>query len=147
LIDDKPQTIEGIWQIVANAKPDLVVVDHLRLVSADAQNEVIRLGIITQRLKEIAKKFHCAVLLLAQLNRKVENESDKRPQLADLRDSGQIEENADNVLMIYRENYYDNDKQTNGKQSDTEVLIRKFRDDVLNQKIELKFDTAAQWFE
>jgi replicative DNA helicase len=144
-IDDGVNTTETIRQCVEKRRPDLVVVDHLRLMSDNSASEVLRLGEMTGNLKAIAKEFNCAVLCLAQLNREVEKESDKRPHLKDLRDSGQIEENADLVLMIYREDYYE---PPAGKQSfsTTEILVRKFRDDVNNQRIELSFDTVHQWF-
>jgi KaiC/GvpD/RAD55 family RecA-like ATPase len=145
LIDDRVNTSETIWACVEKHKPDLVVVDHLRLVADQNDSEVQRLGAITGRLKTMSKEFNCAVLCLAQLNREVEHGADKRPQLKDLRDSGQIEENGDLILMLYREDYYEPPK---GLQplSNTEVLVRKFRDDILNQKIDLSFDTTHQWF-
>jgi replicative DNA helicase len=125
-------------------KPDVVIVDHLRLIGDRDESEVKRLGMATQELKNIAKECNCAVLCLAQLNRKTEDRDDKRPQLADLRDSGQIEENADVVLMMYREDYYEPlAKQPNVP---TELLVRKFRDDILSQQINLYFNTAQQWF-
>lgn len=144
LVDDNSNTSMTMYAGVARYKPDLVVVDHLRLVADRNEHEDKRLGAITQGLKNMAKEFNCAVLCLAQLNRKTEDRDEKRPQLSDLRDSGQIEENADVVLMMYREDYYE---PTNKKgDSPTELLVRKFRDDVLAQKIDLTFDTEKQWF-
>lgn len=147
LIDDAPNDTDMIYRNVSISRPDLLVIDHLRLLKDQSTNEVIRLGMITQKLKDIAKRFNCAVLLLAQLNRQTEARDEKRPQLADLRDSGQIEENADNVIMLYRESYYDDDDSKNEKYSTTEALIRKFRDDILNQRAVLRFNTVTQWFE
>lgn len=87
---------------------DLIVIDHLGYIRALDQRapQVERLGDITRALKGAAKQFGCAVLLLCQLNRGVEQRDDKRPLLSDLRESGQIEENADTVLMLYRPEYY-----------------------------------------
>lgn len=146
LLDDGMNTTDTIWQGVEIHKPDLVVIDHLRCVSDTGDNEVQRLGNITQRLKDMAKSFNCAVLCLAQLNRGVESRDNKRPTLADLRDSGQIEENADLIMMMYRDDYYD-PPAVRAKTSETEILVRKFRDDINNQRILLKFDMSQQWFD
>lgn len=143
LIDDGVNTTETIWQALEKHKPDLVVVDHLRLVADRGDKETKRLGMITQRMKEAAKSFNCGMLVLAQLNRGVEDRDNKRPTLADLRDSGEIEENADVVLMMHSDDYYE---PTGNPKVLTEVLVRKFRDDVLNQRIVLSFDKAHQWF-
>jgi len=147
LTDDQMNTTQTIWETAEKYRPDLIVVDHLRLVADRDDSEVQRLGIITQKLKDTAKAFNCAVLALAQLNRGTEARADenKRPQLADLRDSGQIEENADLVLMMFREDYY-NPPAAPTRYSMTELLVRKFRDDVNSQRIVLAFDTNEQWF-
>lgn len=148
-VSDGANTIETIWQGVEKYKPDLIVVDHLRLVANREDNEVQRLGNITSALKQIAKTANCACLCLAQLNRGVENRDNKRPTLADLRDSGQIEENADLVLMMYRDDYYDNQPGSAKKaevSSETELLIRKYRDDVGKGLVRLRYDLKEQWF-
>lgn len=145
LMDEGMNTTDTIWQMVDKHRPDLVVVDHLRLVANMDDSEVRRLGYMSTKMKEIAKEFNCSSLVLAQLNRGVENRSNKRPQLADLRESGQIEENADVVLMMYREDYYDDDSPP-PEHSKTELLVRKFRDDILSQRVNLTFDTKHQFF-
>lgn len=147
LIDDGTNTSETIWAQVERHKPDIVVIDHLRLVADHHDKEDKRLGIITQRLKDMAKGFNCGVICLAQLNRNVEQQTDKRPTLGDLRDSGQIEENADVVLMLYRDDYYNSEADDESRYSLTEVLVRKFRDDIMNQRVKLAFDTRHQWFD
>jgi KaiC/GvpD/RAD55 family RecA-like ATPase len=144
ILDDSPATSEIIWQQTARYKPDLVIIDHLRLVSDRNENEVKRLGEITQKNKDLAKAYNCHVMTLAQLNRGTDNRDQKRPQLTDLRDSGQIEENADTVFMLYREEYYQDTEPT--RYSTTEIWIRKFRDDVRNQCIKLDFDSQFQAF-
>jgi replicative DNA helicase len=87
---------------------DLVVVDYLQLMSPDGKssnrNEAV--GEISRGLKAIAKDQGVAMLALAQLSREVEKRADKRPQLSDLRESGQIEQDADAVLFLYRHEYY-----------------------------------------
>lgn len=89
---------------------DLVVVDYIGLAEApDAdrrQQKVHQVGAITKGLKALAKDLHIPVLALSQLSRAVESRDDKRPQLADLRDSGSIEQDADVVLFVYRDEYY-----------------------------------------
>lgn len=145
---ETPQTTESLWRAVAERRPDLVIADHLRLFRDKGDSEVKRLGTITERLKEIAKSFDCASLLAVQLNRSVESRTNNRPMLSDMRDSGEIEENADLVLMMYRPDYYNPD-QTMPKsgQSATEVWIRKFRDGPANVLINLMFDPRQEWFE
>ncbi len=89
---------------------DLVVVDYLQLVtgsdSSRMDNRVQEVTQITQGLKALAKELKVPVIALAQLSRQVENREDKKPQLADLRESGSIEQDADVVMFIYREAYY-----------------------------------------
>ena len=89
---------------------DLIVVDYLQLVTTgDASrndNRVQEVTQVTQGLKALAKELSVPVLALAQLSRQVENREDKKPQLADLRESGSIEQDADVVMFIYREAYY-----------------------------------------
>ncbi len=88
----------------------LIVVDYLQLVRAthinNNTNRVQEVSEITQGLKAIAKELDVPVLALSQLSRQVENREDKRPQLADLRESGSIEQDADVVMFVYREEYY-----------------------------------------
>ncbi len=88
---------------------DLLVVDYLQLITASVgrpENRVQEVSQITQGLKALAKELKIPVLALAQLSRQVENREDKKPQLADLRESGSIEQDADVVMFIYRESYY-----------------------------------------
>jgi replicative DNA helicase len=89
---------------------DLIVVDYLQLVTANdsgrIDNRVQEVTQITQGLKALAKELGVPVIAAAQLSRQVENREDKRPQLADLRESGSIEQDADVVMFIYRESYY-----------------------------------------
>lgn len=91
-------------------KPAVIFIDYLGLIRASDRyrgNRVNELGEIAQGAKELSKYLKVSVFLLAQLNRAVETREDKRPLLSDLRESGQIEEHADVVTLLYRPNYYD----------------------------------------
>lgn len=114
-IDDTPAMT--ISQIRARARAlkrrhgiGLVVVDYLQLVRpsfrATADSRVQEVSEVTQGLKALAKELHIPVLALSQLSRKVEERQDKRPLLSDLRESGTIEQDADVVIFIYRDEYY-----------------------------------------
>lgn len=143
---DSPQTTDSIWRMCIQHRPDLVVVDHLRLLKDKHDSEVKRLGLITERLKDIAKATNTAVLLAVQLSRAPESRSGNRPMLSDMRDSGEIEENADLVMMLFRESYYASQTRPPVK-SLTECWIRKFRDGPSGVLINLMFDTEREWFE
>ncbi|MGQ0566086.1 MAG: replicative DNA helicase [Gemmobacter sp.] len=113
-IDDTPAL--PIAQIAARARRlkrtqglDVLIVDYLQLLrgsSKTGENRVQEVSEITQGLKAIAKELNIPVVALSQLSRQVENREDKRPQLSDLRESGSIEQDADVVMFVYRDEYY-----------------------------------------
>ena len=112
-IDDTPALT--IAQLASRARRlkrtnglDALIIDYLQLVRAPSSREsrVNEISEITQGLKAIAKELNIPVIALSQLSRQVENREDKRPQLADLRESVAIEQDADVVLFVYREEYY-----------------------------------------
>lgn len=103
----------------------LIVVDYLQLMRQRAPSRLEEVSEISRGLKAIAKEFEVPVVAVCQLNRSVESRPDKRPQLSDLRESGQIEQDADVVFMCYREAYYNADS---AMKEYGEVFIRKNKD-------------------
>lgn len=120
-----------INQIVARAralhrrhKLGLIVVDYLTLVRGDGDKTTDRVGDVAQRLKVLAKELDCIVIALSQMSRECEKRPDKRGQLSDLRDSGEIEQAADVVIFLYREELYQPDTPNKGV---IEMIVRKNR--------------------
>ncbi len=116
----------------------LIVVDYLQLINASRNYDspVQQITEISRHLKGLARELNVPVLALSQLNRAVESRPDQRPKLADLRDSGSIEQDADLVLFIYRE---DKVKKESDKKNIAEIMIAKHRNGPTGE-IELYFD-------
>ena len=109
---------------------DLVIIDYLQLMAGNRRtdNRVQEISEITRNLKIMAKELDVPVITLSQLSRASEQRTDHRPQLSDLRDSGSIEQDADIVLFLYREGYYEKDAGEDGAdQNSGECLVAKNR--------------------
>jgi replicative DNA helicase len=106
--------------------PGCVIIDYLQLMHSGQRidNRVVEISEITRQLKLMAKELNIPIITLSQLNRGVESRTDKRPMLADLRESGSIEQDSDIVMFIYRDGYYD--KQA-ADISETEIIVAKNR--------------------
>ena len=134
----------GILEIRAKARRlhqqhglGLVIVDYLQLMRADGQIEsrVQQVGEMSRGLKILARELEVPVIALSQLSRAVEQRHDKRPILSDLRESGQIEQDSDLVMFIYREEYYDKETERQGL---ADLIIAKHRNGGLGD-VELTF--------
>lgn len=125
---------------------DLIVIDYLQLLTTGGgsmqSNRVNEISEISRSLKALGRELHVPILALSQLSRSVEMRPNKVPQLSDLRESGAIEQDADVVLMLYREDYYDPDTERKGV---TDIFIKKHRNgptgavELLFQKDQMRF--------
>jgi replicative DNA helicase len=141
-VDDSSDV--GILEIRAKARRlhqqsplGLIIVDYLQLLRPDGRVEsrVEQVGQMSRGLKILARELDVPVIALSQLSRAVESRTDKRPILSDLRESGQIEQDADLVAFIYREEYYDKETERAGI---ADIIIAKHRNGALGD-VELTF--------
>lgn len=148
-LDDSPAG-EGLVSIKSKARRlkmesglDLVVIDYLQLMSnGNSLNRVQEVSEISRGLKSLARELDVPVIALSQLSRAVEARPDKRPVMSDLRESGSIEQDADIIAMLYRDDYYNEFSETPGV---TSVFIRKNRNWPTGQ-VDLKFEKSQQKF-
>ncbi len=148
-LDDSPAG-EGLTSIKSKARRlkmesglDLIVIDYLQLMSnGNSLNRVQEVSEISRGLKSLARELDVPVIALSQLSRQLESRPDKRPVMSDLRESGSIEQDADIIAMLYRDDYYNEFSETPGV---TNVLIRKNRNGPIGQ-VDLKFEKSQQKF-
>lgn len=124
---------------------DVIMIDYLQLMSMkqkfnSREQEVAE---ISKSLKAIAKELQIPIIALAQLNRGVEGRTEKKPMLSDLRESGSIEQDADVIMMLYRDDYYD--KENPEKQGHAEVIVGKQRNGATGP-VKLRFDAQYNRF-
>jgi replicative DNA helicase len=127
-------------------KLEFVVIDYLQLIKGDSRsgNRQEEVAKISRSLKEMARELKVPVLALSQLSRDVEKREDKRPVLADLRESGSIEQDADIVLFLYRQDYYNRDAEN--KTGDVELIVAKNRQGAAGIMLPFRFDTEFSRF-
>jgi len=130
-------------QLVAREKIQLVIIDYLQLMSHSSykDNRQQQIAEISRSLKSLARELDIPIIALSQLNRKVDErgKNDRRPQLSDLRESGAIEQDADLVLFIHREEYYQKENTPEDKKGKADIIVGKNRNGPLGHA-ELGFD-------
>lgn len=121
----------------------LIIVDYLQLMTGKAENRQQEISTISRSLKGLARELNIPIIALSQLSRNVELRADKRPLLSDLRESGALEQDADLVMFLYREDYYDRETAVPNV---AELIIAKNRNGA-TRTLNLYFDRAIQRFE
>ena len=129
-VDDSPsQTIESIMSrsrfMYYRYGINLILIDYAQLVEATARSRQEEVSQISRKLKQLARELNIPIIAAAQLSRNLESRQDKRPQLADLRESGSLEQESDVVIFIYRDEYYHPD--TTERPNIAEIIIAKHR--------------------
>jgi len=122
----------------------VIIIDYLQLMhsSNKSENRVQELSELTRSLKITAREFNVPIIVLSQLSRAVETRTNKRPLLSDLRESGSIEQDADLVLMLYRDDYYNSDLP---EKNVTELIVAKHRNGPTGT-VKLKFNPVLTKF-
>lgn len=107
----------------------MIVVDYIQLIQATGRSESRQQEVsdISRKLKAMARELNVPVIALSQLSRNVEQRENKRPMLSDLRESGAIEQDADLVMFLYREDYYKREEERNNEREDVELILAKHR--------------------
>ena len=131
----------------AGGRLGLIVVDYLQLMRPDrarSDNRTQEISEISRSMKAIAKEMKCPLIALSQLNREVDKRMNKRPMMSDLRDSGAIEQDADLIIFIYRDEVYNEESMDKGV---AEIIIGKQRNGVSGKTVRLSFLSSLTKFE
>ena len=128
IIDKSGLSVKNIFstakKLNSDKKIDIILIDYLQIMKYDKGREVSELGNITRELKYLAKDLEIPIILLSQLSRGVEQRENKRPFMSDLRSSGEIEQDADMIIFVYRDDYYHDDSPDRGQ---AELIVAKNR--------------------
>ena len=150
-IDDRPGI--GLGAITARARSEardgtleLIIIDYLTLIAMPTEkggNRDTAIGVITRGLKILARQLGVPVIALSQLSRGVESRPNKRPMMSDLRESGNIEQDADIIAMLYREEYYERERTPEDKRGIAEFIVAKNRNGAAGGCVRLRFTGAG----
>lgn len=128
IIDKSGLSVKNIFstakKLNSDKKIDIILIDYLQIMKYDKGREVSELGNITRELKYLSKDLDIPIILLSQLSRGVESRENKRPFMSDLRSSGEIEQDADMIMFVYRDDYYHDDSPDRGQ---AELIVAKNR--------------------
>jgi replicative DNA helicase len=131
-------------QLQASVGLGAIIVDYIQLLEDnDGENAVQRISNISRRIKKIARECNVHICCACQLNRQVEGRQDKRPQLSDLRESGALEQDADLVLLLYRDDYYD----ANCNPNQAQILVAKNRQGTSGYYVECRWNQTLKRYE
>lgn len=145
--DSSDSTIASIRakcrKLKANSRLDFVVIDYLQLIESEGKSQIEKVTKITRSLKLMARELDCPILALSQLSREVEKRDEKKPIMADLRDSGSIEQDADIVMFLYREDYYNKASERKGE---ADLIVSKNRSGATSEGLPFLFTPEFQRF-
>jgi replicative DNA helicase len=134
--------------LVARHGVKVFILDYLQRVGGvEGKSAYERASAASLAVSDLIKKCNVAGLIVAQLNRGVEHREDRRPSMSDLRDSGQIEQDADGILFLHREDYYHLDDGNYTPTNEAELIVAKWRDGVRGQIVRLRSNLKTQMFE
>jgi len=145
--DSSDSTIASIRakcrKLKSNSRLDFVVIDYLQLIESEGKSQIEKVTKITRSLKLMARELDCPILALSQLSREVEKRDEKKPIMADLRDSGSIEQDADIVMFLYREDYYNKASERKGE---ADLIVSKNRSGATSEGLPFLFTPEFQRF-
>ena len=133
--------------LVARHGVQLVIIDYLQRVQAGGRDPYEKAGNAATGVSDLLKDLNVAGVVPVQLNRGVEQRAEKRPTMADLRDSGQLEQDADGVVFLHREDYYHTDEGDYQPTGVAELIVAKWRDGVRGKTVKLKSNLRFQTFD